>query len=100
MKKIYIISIFFVAFLLNSLANATVSEKDVEKFVQNIGVQSQKILSDSKLSDRQKEVDYKKFAESIVDSNWVARFILGSHWKELAPAQKDEFLNLYKEYLF
>ncbi len=98
MKK-YIISIFFVAFLINSFANAAVTENDVEKFVKNMGTQSQKILNDSKLSEKQKELDYRKFTENIVDSNWVARFILGNHWRDLTPAQREEFQNLYREYL-
>lgn len=99
MKKIYVISIFFVAFLINSFANAAVTENDVEKFVKNMGTQSQKILNDSKLSEKQKELDYRKFTENIVDSNWVARFILGNHWRDLTPAQREEFQNLYREYL-
>lgn len=101
MKKFYIISIFFITFLINSLANATatITEKDVEKFVKNMGTQSQKILNNSKLSEEQKEVDYKNFTENIIDSNWVARFILGNHWRDITQAQREEFQNLYREYL-
>lgn len=99
MRKIYVAFVFFVAFLVSNFANAVVSEKDVENFIKNMGTQSQEILNNSKLNEKQKEAEYKKFAESIVDSNWVARFILGNHWRELTPAQRDEFQNLYKEYL-
>lgn len=99
MKKIYIISTFLITFLINSFANATITEKDVEKFITNMGTQSQKILKDSKLTPEEKENSYKKFAENLVDSDWVARFILGNYWKNLTDSQRKEFQNLYKEYL-
>lgn len=99
MKKILFLSIFCIVFLINSFANATINEKNVEMFVKNMATESQKILSNSKLNKKQKEGEYRKFTENIVDSKWVARFILGNHWRTLTQNQKDEFQSLYKEYL-
>ena len=100
MKKIYIIIALFIAFLSAAFAETkAITDKDVENFIVNMGNQSQTILNDSKLTAKQKDIEYKKFTENIVDSNWVARFILGSHWKNLTSEQKKEFQELYKEYL-
>lgn len=99
MKKFYIILVLLFIFLTNVFANNNITDKDIENFIKNMGTQSQEILNNKKLSDKQKENEYKSFTEKIVDCDWVARFILGSNWKTLNENQKNEFKLLYKEYL-
>jgi len=99
MKKIYGLLTFFIVLFVISFANAAITKKNVEEFVQNMAIRSQNILNSSKLTEQEKTLEYKKFTEGIVDSNWVARFILGNHWRELTADQQKEFQNLYKEYL-
>ncbi len=100
MKKFYVILVLFFTFIATAFAETnTITNKDVENFIKNMGNQSQEILNNPKLSEQQKETEYRKFTENIVDSNWVARFILGNHWKELTNNQRTEFQTLYKEYL-
>ncbi len=98
MKKTYIVLVLFFTFLTTAFAK-NIANKDVENFIKNMSIQSQTILSNSKLSEKQKEAEYKKFTENIVDSDWVARFILGNQWKNLTQDQRKEFQILYKEYL-
>ena len=100
MKKIYTIIIAFIACLTLSLANATeFTEKDIKNFITNMGSESQKILNNKKLSNKQTEEEYKIFSNNIVDSEWVARFILGNNWRDLNSEQQKEFETLYKQYL-
>ena len=83
--------------LLGKLVYADISNADVEKFINNISTEFNRI---SKIkNDKQKNKEYNSFAEQIVDSQWIARFIMGNHWKELDSKQQTEFHNLYKEYL-
>lgn len=100
MKKIYTIILAFIACLTLNFANATeFTEKDISDFITNMGSESQKILNNKKLSIKQKEEEYKTFSDSVIDSEWVARFILGNNWKDLSSEQQKEFQNLYKQYL-
>lgn len=100
MKKLYIIITILITFLTMGFANATdFTEKDISNFITNMGEESQKILSNKKLTKQQTEEKYKKFSDDIVDSEWVARFILGNNWRQLNNNQRKEFQTLYKEYL-
>ena len=100
MKKIYIIIAILIAFLNVEIVNAAnFTEKDIVNFITNMSNESQEILNNKKLSNQEKEEAYKKFSDKIVDSEWVARFILGSNWRQLNDSQRNEFQTLYKEYL-
>ena len=71
----------------------------MKNFVINISTKSSQILNNPELNEQQKEIEYKNFTNTVIDSNWVAKFILGSNWKNLNLEQKEEFTTLYKEYL-
>lgn len=100
MKKFIYFFTVILSLVLSFSANAgNFTEKDVEKFITDMGTQSKNILSNTKLTAKELDVQYKKFTDKIVDSEWVARFILGQHYKQLTQAQRDEFTKLYREYL-
>jgi ABC-type transporter MlaC component len=96
MKKIYIL----VMLLVVSIANAKdFTEKDIRDFITNVGTESQKILNDKSLSPKQVDQKYKEFSDRVVDSEWVARFILGTYWNQINNDQRKEFQELYREFL-
>lgn len=100
MKKFCLVVVFFMSMLSASFASSSsITNKDVEQFIKNMSGSSQSILNNKNLTARQQEDEYKVFTEGIVDTNWVARFILGNYWKEITPQQRTEFQVLYKEYL-
>ena len=70
---------------LNCLADEqkVITSDDVKNFVINISTQSSQILNNPELNEQQKEIEYKNFTNTVIDSNWVAKFILGSNWKTL-----------------
>ena len=99
MKKIiYIVMAFFIPIFLFTVSNATEND-DINKFISDMSSRSITILNNKKTAERQKQKEYKQFAETIVDCDWVARFILGTHWREINDAQKKDFISSYKEYL-
>ena len=100
MKKFIYFFTAILSLVLSFSVNAgNFTEKDVEKFITDMGTQSKNILSNTKLTAKELDSQYKKFTDKIVDSEWVARFILSQHYKQLTQAQRDEFTKLYKEYL-
>jgi phospholipid transport system substrate-binding protein len=97
MKKLmYVLSFLFMF----NIANATdLTDKDVEHFIDNMSKTSQNILDNKSLSEQQKKEKYKDFTNDIVESNWVAKFVLGGYWRQINQDQQNEFLRLYKDYL-
>lgn len=96
MKKVILTFLFL---LFYNFAFAEITNKDIEKFVDTMSKRSQSIVNNEKLTEKQRQEEYKNFASDIVDANWVAKFVLGRNWRDLTPAQQQEFLELYREYL-
>ena len=97
MKKI-LVSILLFIIILNNYAFSKIENEDIKNFLNNVSKEFNKI-NNSKNSKLEKDVEYKKYTTEIIDSYWISRFILGSHWKDLDKNQRKEFHNLYKEYL-
>jgi ABC-type transporter MlaC component len=96
LKKIFYLFLFFIniAFAEN-IANA----ESVESFVNNISIKSTEILSNKTDSDEKKNNKYLDFVDTIVDSDWISKFVLGSYAKQLKQDEFEEFKKLYKKYL-
>ena len=101
MKKNILKTLFFITlFIVNVNAeNKVITENDVKTFITNMSIKSNSILNNTEMTDIQKETAYKNFTGEIVDSDYVARFILATNWRTLTVEQQQEFQNLYKEYL-
>jgi len=97
MKKLIIVLFLLFAF---DIVNATEAcNKDVEKFIDDMSKTSQSILNNKSLTEKKRKDNYRDFADNIVDSNWVAKFVLGAYWKQINQTQQKEFLELYRDYL-
>lgn len=99
-NNIFKILFFIALFIVNVNAeNKVITENDVETFITNMSTKSNSILNNTETTDIQKEIEYKNFTGEIVDSDYVARFILATNWRTLTVEQQQEFQTLYKEYL-
>lgn len=99
-KNIFKILFFIALFIVNVNAeNKVITEADVKTFITNMSTKSNSILNNTEMTELQKETEYKNFTGEIVDSDYVARFILATNWRTLTVEQQQEFQTLYKEYL-
>jgi phospholipid transport system substrate-binding protein len=71
--------------------------KDAGAFVQSLGDQAIKIITDKGLNaaDREKKF-HAMFVESF-DVPAIGRFVLGRYWRTASDAQKSEFLKLFED---
>lgn len=104
MKKILLSIILCLLIIVNVSAKSKkdsnkITEKDVKEVIERMETSFNSIMKNDKLSQEEKNQEYKKLTSDLVDSQWIAKFILGTHWRELKPAQRKEFHDLYKEYL-
>ncbi|MCE3255568.1 MAG: toluene tolerance protein [Rickettsiaceae bacterium] len=73
--------------------------KDVEKFVNDFGNKIIDTAGNSKLSVNQRRDRLVAIIEPVVDTDWIAKFVLGRHYRTATGEQKDQFKKLYREFM-
>lgn len=98
MKKFF--TAFFILFFVNTtFAQGSDKSEAVEKFVAKFGNKIISIASDKKLSDTQVRSEMVAEIDKVIDSEWIARFVLGKSYKTLSEKQKSKFEHLYREFM-
>lgn len=70
-----------------------------EVFIENMAEQVTNVLKDDKKSFAEKQTALRSMFTEIVDTDWIAKFVLGKAWKEATPQQKEKYTELYRTYL-
>ena len=79
-------------------ARAAPSAEAAQSLIQQVSTQVLTILSDQGLSNRQKFDDLVGLLSQPIDLDLVARLILGRHWRTANDAQREAYLELFREY--
>jgi phospholipid transport system substrate-binding protein len=91
---------FFILFIFMgaaSLPQAALA-KDATGFIDGLGKEVIDIISvDEGMDARQTKLE--KIFYRAVDVNWIARFVLGKHWRRADKAQKDRYMEAYGPYI-
>lgn len=96
MKKLLSI-IFSVILLCSFKANAAVDHNEAEKFVKNITQQGIEELINSNVNTEEKQARFTKLFNDDLDLDFIGKFVLGRYWKTATPAQRSEFINVYRK---
>lgn len=111
MKTNYIVYVLTLAALLqsplpsyaneNKASSSAVSAEKISKedFVQDMGQEVLGVLKDQKKTFTEKKAVLRTLFTETVDTNWIARFVLGPTWKTATPEQKSRYTELYRTYL-
>lgn len=43
--------------------------------------------------------EYKKYLSNTVDTKYITKFSLGTHWRTLSPEQRKQFYEIYSQYI-
>jgi phospholipid transport system substrate-binding protein len=92
---IMILSIVF----LNANICFSASQHEIKEFVSKETLNITNIISDQSKNDSQKTVELTEVFLKMVDAQWMAKFTLGMHWKELSKNDTKRFVEAYKTYL-
>ena len=87
---------------IDSPANPTAQTSTLqskEAFVNNMAQTVLAIIKDENKPFAAKQVTLKQEFTSVVDSNWIARFVLGKTWNTATAEQKEHYTALYRTYL-
>ncbi len=100
MKKILLLTTsLFILFCNNSFAQNPAKEKEVGAFVETIGNKIVKIASDKALTDNKKREQIIAVVDSVIDAEWIARFVLGKNYRTITEEQKTKFIKLYRQFM-
>lgn len=93
-----VLALWLVALLLWLPFSAQADEKTAADYANSIGSQALAIIS-GKASEAQKQKDLEALFVRIVDTDWIAKFVIGAEWRKLKPTQQTDYLATYRKFL-
>jgi len=93
------ISIFFLTILLTFPAFAAKTSPNIEQYVDQLVEKVSILLNDSKISEEQKVKKSRQLMAENLDLEWMAKYSLGRHRKELDMPQLKGFIKIYSSYV-
>ena len=91
-----ILIIIFSIFAIQANA-ANISQAN--SLIEGLGNSINKIISKKNLDEKTKMQQIVVELDNIIDAEWMARFVLGKHFKTLNKDQQQNFIKIYREYL-
>jgi phospholipid transport system substrate-binding protein len=79
-------------------ADAAPSPDNARALIEAVSAEVLTILSDPNRADRQKFDALVALLEEPIDLDLVGRLILGRHWRTAADGQRQQYLELFREY--
>jgi phospholipid transport system substrate-binding protein len=98
MKKI-LLSFLFLTFAFQASAEEISKSDQVKTFVESVGNKIIKIAGEKGLSEAQKRDQIISVVDDSIDSQWIARFVLGNNYRNASDAQKNKFMELYRQFM-
>jgi phospholipid transport system substrate-binding protein len=72
---------------------------DVARFINQLGNQAIEVLRAPGLTLEQRESHFRSLLAEGFDLRFIGRFVLGKYWRMATPAQRNEYLALYGEFV-
>lgn len=81
------------------VSGASANEEGAKAFASKLADTALAILQDSDLSASGKQNKLEQLFSGSVDLDWVAKFVLGKHWREASPEQQKAYMANYKTFV-
>ncbi len=69
------------------------------QFIHTLGNQAIGALQAPNLTLAQREAQFRGLLAQGFDLRFIGRFVLGKHWREASPGEKNDYLALFSEYV-
>lgn len=79
---------------MTAIAQDSVAE-GAKNFIASMGDRGINFLGNPKMSQDAKTAEFKSLLNQSFDMNTIARFSIGTSWKDMSPAQQQEYLKLF-----
>ena len=98
MKKFFlVISLFFFSF--QSFAGQSGLSDQVVNFVDDVGNKIVKTANEKNISEEKKKAKIVAIIDGVIDSDWIAHFVLGKNYKTATDPQRERFTKLYRDFM-
>lgn len=68
-------------------------------FIASLGDQVIAVVTDSNISQQEKEKKLNELFSQSVDIDWIAKFVTGRYWRELQISERDDYFDTYRKFL-
>lgn len=85
------------AYATESLGNA--DAQAAKTFITALGNTAIGTLTETGISDTQREDRFKSLVEANFNTPLIARFVLGRHWRSASENEREEFQGLFKKFM-
>lgn len=97
MLKKYLALTILILFPYISEASATTD--NAKAFISKVSDDVLKVMETAQLSSEQKEEKLTVLFKTTVDTDWIAKFVLGQYWRSASLEQQNKYKGLHKQYL-
>lgn len=99
MKNFAKISLLCASLFCAASANAETRLQDAEKYVQTLGDKVVEYSKDSKSTPQQRRDNIIALVDSVIDAEWISKFVLSKNYKMATQEQRDRFSNIYRAFM-
>lgn len=75
------------------------SPEVARQFIQNLGDEAVKLLSDKAIPLSDREAQIRELLRKNFDLETIGRFVLSRYWRTATPDEKSEYMSLFSEYV-
>lgn len=98
MKKYLIAAVLALGFLFNAFsAKADVNANGAEQFVKNVTKDGIENIINANIPQKEKDARFEKLFNNALDLKFIGQFVLGRYWRTASPAQREAFIDAYRE---
>ncbi len=91
-------ALLFALVLPLAAAPARAADEPAAGFIADLGQRTIKVLS-SRLSERERESQFRAIFDEGFDVPAISRFVLGQYWRTASEAQRQDFVALFEAYV-
>lgn len=98
MKKYLIAAALALGFLFNTFsAKADVNANGAEQFVKNVTKDGIENIINANIPQKEKDARFEKLFNNALDLKFIGQFVLGRYWRTATTAQREAFIDAYRE---
>lgn len=98
MKKFITLGILIILLPFQAFASEEADKAEVRKFVEDVG-NNIVAIANEKISESKKREKIIAVVDSVIDAEWIARFVLGKNYKVATDEQREKFIKLYRDFM-
>ncbi len=97
MKKLFAGSLLGVLLLFAGSANAEIDAAKAETFVKEVTTEGIEQIINANIPQAEKDARFAKLFNKALDLDFIGQFVLGRNWRTATPAQREEFIKVYRQ---